>query len=161
MNTKQKKHPSLPSSPEGAFSAAVSLLTYKENTEKELKRKLKERGFEEEDIDAAFEKLREKRFLDERRYFERFVRLAAESRRYGARRILNEAYVKGFSEETVRACAPLFKTIDFDALCYDTLCRLPQRNDEKKAAAALLRRGYTSSQVREAIRAMKESGDKD
>ena len=152
MNTKQKKHPSLPSSPEGAFSAAVSLLTYKENTEKELKRKLKERGFEEEDIDAAFEKLREKRF---------FVRLAAESRRYGARRILNEAYVKGFSEETIRACAPLFKTIDFDALCYDTLCRLPQRNDEKKAAAALLRRGYTSSQVREAIRAMKESGDKD
>lgn len=147
----RKKYPPPEGGKEGALRAAASLLAYKENTESELKRKLLDRGYDPADIDAAFAVLREKRYLDEKRYFFRFVENCALSRRFGPRRILMEAKIKGFSEKTVSENREeALSGFDFDELCLQTAARLPG-NDAKKKAAALLRRGYGAESVRYAL----------
>ena len=135
---------------EGAVKAAVSLLAFKENTEKELYGKLLAKGYSEEDSAAALRFVVEKNYLSEGRYFLRFVEYYGSVKRYGKKRILQEAYKKGFSEKTLSEHSEeAFGRLDFNALCYEELGKsAPSR---EKAAAQLLRRGFSSENVRRAF----------
>ena len=137
---------------EGAVKTAVSLLAYKENTEKELYDKLIARGYADSDAAGAVAYCVSKRFLDEKRYFVRFVENAARARLLGRRRILAEAKVKGFSQETLTNCSETaFEGLDFGQLCLAALEKCSARTVDK-ATASLLRKGYTGADVREALR---------
>ena len=81
---------------EGAIRMAISLLAYKENTEKELFRKLLDRGCTEEDAKAAVRFAVEKNYLCEERYFQRFAERCAIDRLFGKRRVIQEARRNGF-----------------------------------------------------------------
>lgn len=136
---------------EGAIRAAISILAYRENTEKTLRDKLISRGFTEEEAEEAVKFTVEKNYLCESRHFLRFVEFYGKNKFFGKRRILQEARRKGFSEETVRNyAAEAMAQVDFDELCYAALCRC-RKDTKEKIEAALLRRGYTMSNVRYAF----------
>ena len=135
---------------DGAKRTAVSLLAYKENTKKELFDKLTERGYTAEEAGSAVAFAVEKKYLDEERYYKRFVENCANVRLLGKRRILQELRLKKFARETVEAYAEeTFAKIDFEENCYAALRKFG-RGDVRKAAAMLMRRGYGQSEIRAA-----------
>ncbi len=137
---------------EGAIKTAISLLAYKENTKKELLEKLIDRGYSKEDAAQAVCFTVQKRYLNEERYFMRFVQSSAENKHFGKRRIIQDARRKGFADETIKKCgSDAVRQVDFDDECYKTLCRY-NRCPKEKIVPTLLRRGYTSRNVRYALR---------
>ena len=135
---------------EGAKKTAISLLAYKENTKKELYEKLTERGYSAQEAAGAVVFVTEKNFLNEERFYKRFVENCANVRLLGKRRILQELRLKKFARETAEACAEeTFAGIDFAENCYTALRKFG-RGDLRKAAAMLMRRGYDTDEIRAA-----------
>lgn len=76
------------------YLAALRILQYRFNSESELRRKLRAKKFEKDAIDAAIERLRGERWLDDERFAGAFVRSRA-NKRVGRMRILRELEVAG------------------------------------------------------------------
>ena len=107
---------------EGAKKAAISLLAYKEQTEKELFSKLLEKGFSKEDAAEAVAFTVEKQYLSERRYYLRFAEFCGKNKHFGRRRIVQEARRKGFSDRTIAEYTEeALQDVDFDESCYAAL----------------------------------------
>lgn len=140
---------------EGAIRAAVSILAYKENTERELYDKLVDRGCTREDAREAVHFAVGKNYLCESRYFARFAENCAQSRLYGRQRILMEARRKGFSEKTLSGADAVLDDIDFCEVCYKALkkCSLPTA---EKATASLLRKGFALGEIKAALAKFRE-----
>jgi regulatory protein len=148
---RNKKRAALEKNEEGAKRTAVSLLAYREHTEKELYTKLTERGFSKQDAAAAVAFAVEKKYLSERRYYLRFAEFCAKSKHFGKRRIAQEAKRKGFSSETVAFYTDeALADVNFDEICYEALVGL-RHTDKEKQTAALLRRGFTVGNMRYAF----------
>ena len=80
------------------FDQALSLLSHREHSKKELVTKLKTRGHEEEEISAIIERLEEMNYLNDERFAEIFVRSRL-SKPLGASRIQQELIQKGINSE--------------------------------------------------------------
>ena len=149
MFARKKKKPASDGA-EGAKKAAISLLAYKENTERELYDKLTDRGYSDEEASEALNFVKARRYLDEARYFRRFVEGCACRRYYGKKRILQEAHLKKFSPETLNTANDLFEEYDFASLCAEALVKL-DKGEREKTVQALLRRGYGTAEIRKAF----------
>ena len=146
----RKKNARAEDGAEGAKKAAVSLLAYKENTERELTDKLLLRGYNREEAAAAVEYVKSKRYLDEERYYRRLVENAANTQLYGKKHIEQLLWKKHFSRETIEKCADVYESVDFEGNCLRALENI-YRGDMKKTAMALLRRGFSGAEVRYAV----------
>ena len=151
MINRKKKRPIPEQGPEGAKKAAVSLLAYREHTEKELLEKLIDRGFSREDARAAVDFTIEKSYLSEKRYYLRYAEFCARTKHFGKRRIAQEAKRKGFSAETVALyTAEALKDVDFDECCFEALLQI-RHTTKEKMTATLLRRGFSAGNMRYAF----------
>ncbi|MGO2236225.1 recombination regulator RecX [Marinomonas sp. UCMA 3892] len=83
------------------FDQALSLLSHREHSKKELATKLKTRGHEEEEINATIERLEEMNYLNDERFAEIFVRSRL-SKPLGANRIQQELIQKGINSELAK-----------------------------------------------------------
>ncbi|HEX2061479.1 MAG TPA: regulatory protein RecX [Thermoanaerobaculia bacterium] len=81
------------------YIAALRILNYRFNSEAELRRKLRSKKFEPDEIDTTIAKLREEKWLDDDRFAGAFVRTRA-NKRVGRRRILRELQAAGVDGET-------------------------------------------------------------
>lgn len=137
---------------------AVSLLAYGDNTAKKLSDKLRQKGFSR---DAAAESVRfcvEKRYIDEEDQLKRLMELLCERKRYGLRRIRQEVWQKGFSEDVLKAHLEEYAAeLDFDAAVYDRVKRLghdafstPEK--KKKHVSSLLRYGFSMDEINGALK---------
>ena len=137
---------------------AVSLLAFGDNTAKKLSEKLRQKGFSR---DAAAEAVRfcvEKRYIDEEDQLKRLMELLCEKKKYGLRRIRQEVWQKGFSEEIVKSHFEEFAAaLDFDAAVYDRVKRLgadafstPEK--KKKHVSSLLRYGFSMDEINGALK---------
>lgn len=137
---------------------AVSLLAFGDNTAKKLSEKLRQKGFSR---DAAAEAVRfcvEKRYIDEEDQLKRLMELLCEKKKYGLRRIRQEVWQKGFSEEIVKSHFEEFAAaLDFDAAVYDRIKRLgadafstPEK--KKKHVSSLLRYGFSMDEINGALK---------
>ena len=151
---------------------ALNILAYSPNTEKQLVRKLREKGAAEEDISAAVAYLKKKGYLDEEEYLRRFVVLQGKT--YGRRRVYAAARAKGFSDEILNRCFDeACADVDFSAACLKQIrakCRggklfaadngddgadgrrRPDREALRKLTASLMRAGFDTDTIREALR---------
>ena len=107
-----------------ALAKAVELLAGQEHSKRRLTEKLRIRGYEEEEIDGAVERLEARHYLDDEaacaRAYQRFYEDGAMS----CRQIEQKLLTRGFPPALVRASAP----------------QDPDRNErEKKAAVRSLR----------------------
>jgi regulatory protein len=137
---------------------AVSLLAFGDNTAKKLSDKLRQKGFSR---DAAAEAVRfcvEKRYIDEEDQLKRLMELLCEKKKYGVRRIRQEVWQKGFSEDVLKAhFEENAAELDFDAAVYERVKRLgrdafsaPEK--KKKHVSSLLRYGFSMDEINGALK---------
>lgn len=136
-----------------AYNQAISYLSRRDHTEKELLLKLRQKGYRESG-EAAVERLKRDGYIDDERFAFSYVKELVNIKKYGKRRIEQELYRKGVSRETVNL---VLEDADFDE---NTVCEIIRRkylrnlSDEKgvkKTVAALLRMGYSYSEIRSAL----------
>ena len=135
-----------------AYNKALGLLARREQSAKELKRKLDRKGYESAETGAALEKLQGQAFQSD----ERFAGSLARTRYmqgHGPRRILAELRTHGLDDEACRAALD-----ETDADWLGSARRQYQRRygakpaadrqETARRAAFLLRRGFDAATVR-------------
>ena len=141
-----------------ALRVACNVLGFADRTESYLREKLIAKGFSFEITDETVEKMKEQGFLDERRMLVRQVELMNRAKLWGKRRILHERPMKGYAKETLAAfsfdCEEL-SGLDFGESCLKLLRRYAQ-DEPRKQYAALTRYGYSDSEIRQAMRRLRE-----
>ena len=139
-----------------AVRRAVALLEYGDNSHKRLVRKLVDRGFDEDVAECAVSHLEEMGYLREHdacaRRAEQGVRKG-----WGKRRIVQDLYAQRYDRETVETVmCELEDEVDFTENCIGVIRKkfrvVPEDRDaRRKMAAALMRMGYGSDEVRHAM----------
>ena len=160
------------SDPERAYASALRILSYRFNSEAELRRKLRAKKFEAEDIEETMTRLRRESWLDDDRFAAAFV-LARRAKRVGPLRIRRELGAAGVDSEAIdRALAgngdeETSETM-LAELCAKRMRIVARRYGEgylstdegrQRIAAYLVRQGYELGYVLDTIkRLMKGEG---
>ncbi len=134
------------------YAAAVRLLAMRAMSRVELRDALLRRGFEPIDAETAVERVTELHFIDEPAYAESLARRYS-ARGYGKRALFARLRAHGLDDETIRAALDALPENE-DAL--DALALKFLRGDEdasarRRATAALLRRGFSISEINRAL----------
>ena len=142
-----------------AYNYAVSLLSRRDHSERELMTKLSQKGYTQ-GVEEAIAKLRDSGYVSDERFARLYVRELQTFKKYGKRRIEQELYRKGIDREIIRE---VLEETDFDE---DGLVSLVERkygrylDDEKgvaKTINGLLRMGYSYGEIRNALNRIKEN----
>ncbi len=137
-----------------AYNKAVDLLSRRDHSKKELTDKLVAKGHGEYACYAA-EKLERYGYLDDRRFASLFANELIRLKSYGKRRVEQELYRKGIDREII---SDVLSECDFPTENLTVLIErkyLKYLSDEKginKTVNALLRLGYSYSQIKDAIK---------
>lgn len=136
-----------------AFNKASDLLSRRDHSEKELREKLRQKGFSE-GADEAIERLRGYGYVDDARFAARYAAELQRVKHYGKKRIEQELFRKGVDRAVI---AETLEEMTFDA---DDLVSLIERKyagrlgTEKgvsQTVAALQRRGYGYREIKDAL----------
>ena len=136
-----------------ALGVAMRLLDYGETTAAALVRKLTQRGISRDTAIRVSEKLCQLSLIDEERFARRAVRFYLEKKCLGRSRILAEMYKKGFGREYVNSAMAEIEEEDILLACKKQIEKkfggsLPcDREERRRAVAALSRLGFTSSEI--------------
>jgi len=84
-----------------AFEQALRFLKYSDRTVHEMKDKLRDKGFSEEAVNHASEKLKKLGLLDDSKFAERWIRGKLRSRPIGKRLIQQQLHLKGIHPEVI------------------------------------------------------------
>ncbi|MGN0955015.1 regulatory protein RecX [Dialister sp.] len=139
------------------YEAALHLLKYRGQSEMEMRRKLKERSYGEEDIEDTVDKLKHYGYVDDESLAEDVFRAFRSRRCYGNSYILQKMKARGLPcpyripEEEERDNA--FRLLAARAKTMPSLL-----TNYRKAASFLLRRGFSSSVI---LSALREAGVED
>lgn len=156
MNDGSPPRPRRPRAQPTATQRALGLLTRREHSRRELKRKLSARGVEEGEAEAAVGRLADAGWQDDARFAEFLVRSRAGTG-YGPLHIRAELGTHGLDRDTIAAAMDSFEG-DWTEVARDLVRRrfgeagpqdLAQR---RKAAELLMRRGFDGDRVRAATR---------
>lgn len=135
---------------------AIGLLSRREHSRRELTRKLKVRGVEDEAAKAAVDRLAQDGWQDDARFAESLVRSRTSSG-YGPLHIRAELGTHGLDREAVAAALDTFDG-DWVANARDLVRRryaaeaLAELGARRKAADFLARRGFDADTIRAATR---------
>lgn len=141
-----------------AYNCAVALLSRRDHSEKELMRKLKEKGYAE-GSEEAVAKLKSSGYVDDERFCRLFASELVRLKGYGKRRIEQELYLKGVSRDIISA---VLEEISFDNDKLSDIIRrkyLSKMTDEKgkqRAINALMRLGYSYREIKDALNNLDE-----
>jgi len=148
MNRKRDEKP-LPS----AYGKALGLLSRREHSERELKRKLDRKGYTGDETAQALAKLQEQAFQSDERFADLLVRSRV-SQGQGPRRILAELRTHGIADTEAREALEREGT-DWLVLARQIYRRRfasavaeGDRRETTRRAAFLLRRGFDAATVR-------------
>ena len=151
--------------PDRCYVAALRILNYRFNSEAELRRKLRSKNFEKDEIDATIVRLHREKWLDDERFAGAFVRTRA-NKRIGTRRIVRELQAAGIdhsaAEEAVAANVEPERErealVELGRRRARVLVRrhgeefLSTADGRNKLAGYLLKQGYDAALVREALK---------
>lgn len=139
-----------------AYRRGAGILGFGANSGKTLVRKLRQRGFDSETALSAVEKLRNDGYINEREDALHEAELCVR-KLWGMRRINARLFEKGFAEDAVNAAREYLSDVNFPENCALFIVKKyvtfpTERKEADKAVAALMRYGYSSSDIREALR---------
>ncbi len=138
-----------------AVKRGMNILGYGACSEKNMRLKLRTKGFDADIARTAAAYLRELGYINESndasREAERCVR-----KLWGRRRIVAALYEKGYSEEAVREALDLLDEVDFEEKCASLIRKkfggVPEdARERQKLFAALARYGYSTSEIKNAF----------
>lgn len=136
-----------------AFNKAGDLLSRRDHSEKELREKLRQKGFSE-GADEAIEKLRGYGYVDDRRFAARYAAELQHVKQFGKKRIEQELFRKGVDRGVIAETLEemTFEADDLAALIERRYAgRLSTEKDVARTVAALQRRGYGYREIKEAL----------
>lgn len=107
-----------------ALDAAADILSYRMRTAAELAAKLKEKGYESDEIESAVKQMKSLRYIDDYAYALRYFEYGFEKKR-GYRRLVRELTEKGVSASDIE--------LAYEDFCYEN------KVDEYEAALELAR----------------------
>lgn len=84
-----------------AYNYAVNLISRAPKSEKELKMKMQDKGYDVIFIENVIKKLREQRYIDDERYSEMFISSKINTSKDGRRKIKEALYNKGINKEII------------------------------------------------------------
>ena len=145
--------PQAPARRSGLKTKAIELLMRKPQSRKELGRKLAEWEAAPEEAEAICDRMEELGYLNEPEYASRIVRHYAQ-KGFGARKIRDELYRRGIPRELWdEAMAQIEDNSPaIDAFLEKKLKGSHDPKDIKKASDALARRGFSWSEISDALR---------
>ncbi len=148
----------IPTKHKKAARSALNMLDYADCTEKKLREKLSRKGYDEDEVDFAVKYAKKVGYLNEERYLANAVYGIANSKLYGKRRLVAELYSKGFKREDIANID--FDEIDFVSNCAKRIEKIKNRySDGRKLYAALMRYGFSPSEIKDAIRITEEENE--
>lgn len=83
------------------YNYALSILSRQSKSEKQLKAKMIEKGYDQQFIDNVIIKLKQQRYLDDERYSEMLINSKINFSKYGRRKIKEALYEKGINKEII------------------------------------------------------------
>jgi len=131
---------------------ALELVSQRQMSEKELNRKLRDKGADEETADYCVQWITERGLIDEERYAGAIVRHYA-SKGYGEGRVRQELMRRGVPRELWDGALGELPedTSKLDRLVASKLRDPEDRDAVRKLSASLYRRGYSGEEIREAL----------
>ena len=135
-----------------ALMQATDLLARQEQSEQRLREKLRQRGYEDGEIQAAMDYLKERHYLDDRGACERQFRFLYEESRSSVKQICVKLLQRGFDSSLVRECVPqdIFEREKEAALkCLRLKFRKPI--EVRKMMQYLYQKGFDSSALQAAV----------
>jgi regulatory protein len=139
---------------EKAVTAALHFVGYRPRSEREVRDRLRRRGFGPPAIDAAIERLRGWRYLDDQAFAEYWVENRVEHAPRGKRRLASELRAKGVDREVVGATLEQAELNEPDAALalarkrLASLSGLDEATQRRRLSGFLARRGYDWDVVR-------------
>lgn len=144
----------------------MSLLARREQSRRELKRKLASRGYEAEETEAALDQLGEQNYQDDERFAGMLVRNRA-GQGYGPQRIRLELRTHGLDEASIQMLLDAAET-DWDVSASDQLRKRYRGKppadfaESVRRSQFLLRRGFSTATVRRVTHAdVDDAADED
>lgn len=139
-----------------AYFSAISSLAFSEGSLSSLVRKLVQKGFARDISEDAVAIIYDRGLVDERKTVESRIRVFL-GKRWGRGRIIAKLREEGFSDGSIKSAADFLSEIDFVSLCAEQIRRkYPTMYDDRAAReriyASLARYGYSSAEIREAIK---------
>ena len=144
-----------------AVLEAARILSSGDKSERDLRRKLKPK-FSEEAIGSAVRLLKKRGYLDENVQCQRIAEAAVRTKHHGPARIKADLIARGYSGKAAEAAVGAIPDEDFeDALAYLIDRKFPEiaemdASDIKKAAASLMRLGFSSGRIFGEIRSRRK-----
>ena len=142
-----------------AFNSAMFSLDMRDHSEKEIRQKLI-RKYDAQSVDSAVEKLIGLGLINDRRYAELLTRELFERKKYGKTRVKSELYRRGIAAEIINEVIEAYeedndsdnveKIVDIIRKKYYN--KLIDEKSRQKVVAALVRLGYSFSDIRQAMR---------
>lgn len=143
-----------------AYIQALSWLARRELSEAQVRTRLGRRGVEETEIDAAVDRLRRERALDDHRVAVAAARSAVTLKGRGPARVRRDVEALGIDRALARAAVDeVFGEVDQTSLLERALTRrwprvgVPDRRVVHRIYRALLQQGFPPDQVMAALRA--------
>ena len=142
-----------------AFNSAMFSLDMRDHSEREIRQKLS-RKYDEQSVDTAVEKLLDLGLVNDRRYAELLTRELYERKKYGKNRVRSELYRKGIASDTVNEVLEEYENENepdnvqtiVDIIRKKYYNKLIDEKSRQKVVAALVRLGYSFSDIRQAMR---------
>ena len=131
---------------------ALELVSQRQMSAKELSRKLRDKGADEETADYCVQWILERGLIDEERYAAAIVRHYA-AKGYGEGRIRQELMRRGVPRDLWEDALEQMPedTTKLDRLVASKLRDPEDRDAVRKLSASLYRRGYSGEEIREAL----------
>ena len=148
----------MPDDIERCYIAGLRILNYRFNSEAELRAKLDRKEFPRDAIDAAIDRLRREKWLDDDRFAAAYVRTRVR-KGIGRSRIKRELSVAGVDSAAIARALDVPDHDERAAAVVSAKKRLAilrRRNDDdvirEKLVAYLFRQGYDSTLARDVVR---------
>lgn len=131
-------------------------LSYGDITERRMRDKLRRHGALEEHIDQCIEHFKDKGYLNDERYAQRYSSLAAENKMWGKRRIIDELFRRGIDLQLARQVVDELE-VDWQENAVRlidekySLVNVGSPRQKQKLFNALVRLGYTYDEITTAI----------
>lgn len=131
------------------YSYSLRLISIRDITESELRKRLEKRGYTESEIESTVKRLKERELLDDSRFIKRAENIA-EYKLFGRAGVKHYLLRRGVSRELVEE----IPDIDEKALAQKLINRkehllkgLPEEKRKAKIVSLLMRRGFSSDTI--------------
>ncbi len=134
-----------------AYDKALSYLSDREHTEKEIRSKLKAKGYRDDEIEESVNKLLSEGSISEVRYADGYIRSRMRKNPEGKSILFMRLKEKGYPLSIAKEAIDIYFG---EGLYVEPLSKLYKslvsRKGEDKALAVLYRKGFSSAEIKEA-----------